>query len=523
MKLNLKSMVKKHFLLLILLLMVLISHYFLLKDGVIPFQFDHGKDSLAVMEMWLSKSPKLIGPWTSIPGLYFGPAWYYLILPAFLLGAWNPLAPVLLMVGLLLLQVYLAYRYLGKEEALMMSTAPTWLMISTSAWNPFPMTLVSLVILILLKKIKAQGSANWQQLFLLAFSASMGCHFSTAFAILFPILIMLSLWRQKIKINLKQLAIMAMAYVLPFLPQIAFELRHNFMEVRAVLNYLQTGGGQAFTLTKIAFLAQNFWSQLKSSAWPDFYFPELSILNQIVAIYSVILILVGLSNWRQGKSQQQSLFSLGFEYLSWLVLPFIAYTFLHFNVWYILALSPLMAMIMADLLRHLKPAWRFSFMFLLCLSLFVKVLYFNFTDKANLAQYSNFLPAKLEAIDIIRKDAAGATFNSYHYAPDVYDFSYQYLYFQQALQGKKLPHDFSYRPGVIDYVVEKPALLDYFTLQQSQDLARYNYYIVEPPAVPSYLEEWWSHIGINPDSLTVIPSRSRLLIYRQNLEYENAN
>lgn len=73
--------------------------------GAIPFSFDHGKDSLAVMHLAVTKSPVLIGPWTSIPGLYFGPTWYYLLAPAYLLGNFHPVAGVVMMVLLILIQV----------------------------------------------------------------------------------------------------------------------------------------------------------------------------------------------------------------------------------------------------------------------------------------------------------------------------------------------------------------------------------------------------------------------------------
>ena len=149
----------QNWLLFLILCFSLLTHYFLLKAGVINFQFDHGKDSLAVMDMWLNKNLKLIGPWTSIPGLYFGPAWYYLLLPAFVIGGWSPVAPVWMMTFLLLLQIYLIYHYFGKEEAIIMATAPLWFSISTSSWNPFPMTFISLIILIVLKKIKEKNDA----------------------------------------------------------------------------------------------------------------------------------------------------------------------------------------------------------------------------------------------------------------------------------------------------------------------------------------------------------------------------
>ena len=56
--------------LIILLLFVLATRAVYILSGVIPFSFDHGKDSLAVMHMLTTKSPALIGPWTSIPACF---------------------------------------------------------------------------------------------------------------------------------------------------------------------------------------------------------------------------------------------------------------------------------------------------------------------------------------------------------------------------------------------------------------------------------------------------------------------
>ena len=81
--------------------------------GVIPFSFDHGKDSMAVLHMIKTSSLKFIGPWTSIPGLFFGPGWYYLLSPAYFISNGHPVSAVLLMFVIGLLIIWLTKKYFG--------------------------------------------------------------------------------------------------------------------------------------------------------------------------------------------------------------------------------------------------------------------------------------------------------------------------------------------------------------------------------------------------------------------------
>lgn len=513
---KIKKYLRENILLVLIFFLVLSSHHFLLKDSVIPFQFDHGKDSLAVMDMWLNKNLKLIGPWTSIPGLYFGPAWYYLILPAFVIGAWNPISPVWLMVFLLLVQVYLAYRYLGKEEAFIMATAPLWLIISTSAWNPFPMTLLSLIILIFLKTIKEKKNASWQQLFLLFFTASLGCHFSTAFAILYPVFIVFSFFINKLKLTFKEICLSIFAYAIPFFPQVLFELTHNFLETKAILAYFKVGEAHSFGLDKIKIVFDGLLGQFKITVLPDFYYPELKFLNNLTFIFFISLIIFAfLKKYKKSHLlKDNQIFKMPKEYLFWLTSTFLIYLFLHYNVWYLLGLAPLMVMIAGDILRFNNKYLKSIFILFLIASLFTKIVYFENNDKDKLSKISNFLPAKVEAINLIRKDAAGLDFNSYQYSPDIYDFSYQYIYFWQALHGEKLPADFSYQPAEVTYVVQKNDLLNYF--DHSSNKAQLNYFIVEPASVSDYQQAWWGKFNLKQEKdLTVLENDSQLKIYKQ--------
>ncbi len=148
---TLKNFIKNHYWLLFLVTLLIATRLPYLIDNTIPFRFDHGKDSLAVMHMWLLRKPKFVGPWTSIPGLYFGAGWYYLLLPFYIVAGGHPVSGVIAMIILQIIVIILAYQYFGKLTATIFTTAPTWFTITQSAWNPFPMALVSLLILIILK------------------------------------------------------------------------------------------------------------------------------------------------------------------------------------------------------------------------------------------------------------------------------------------------------------------------------------------------------------------------------------
>lgn len=63
----------------------------------------------------------------------------------------NPYAGPITMLIISLITIWLAYKYFGVYETIIFSSAPIFIITSTSAANPFPMVLVSLLILICLK------------------------------------------------------------------------------------------------------------------------------------------------------------------------------------------------------------------------------------------------------------------------------------------------------------------------------------------------------------------------------------
>lgn len=515
---NLRLFIRRYALLFLLLAITLLSRYWMLREEVIPFSFDHGKDSLAVMDMWLNRSPKLIGPWTSIPGLFFGPSWYYLLLPFYVLFAGNPVGAVWAMVVLVLLQIILAYKFLGRTEAILITGSAFYMTISTSAWNPFPMALLSLVILIILKQLAFGKELNFRRAFLLASAAALGFHFSTAFAILYPLLIGLSLFHHRIRLRVASIIGLVLGFAWPFVPQAIFELRHDFVESKAIINYVLYGGASEWSLDKIAVVWSNLIQEIRHFIWPNLIFPSffLTVFSNVLLIVLAVHIIAHLH--RRSLLEQRSLRSfllMPFEYVVWILISLLAFSLLHFNVWYIYALAPLFIMILADLLRS-TPKRLSVWVFLLFIAApLVKANYFNHRERADLLNDPRFLPKQLAIIEDLRLRSQGQPFSVYHYANDVYDFSYQYLYFYQALHGQKLPVEFSYRVDTSDYVVQKPALLSFFSSTHpevfwNEEPTRY-FYLTEKPVMQRLLDEWW----------TRVPRREEFMLehhgYSQNL------
>ena len=225
----------------------------------IPFSFDHGRDALAVLDLIKTGTLKFIGPWTSIQGLFFGPGWYYLLAPLYWLLNGSPLAGPLTMQIISLITIGLAYKYFGIYEAIIFASAPIFTIISVSAANPFPMVLIGLLILICLKKPK-RHPLN------LGLLISLGFHFSSALAIFYLLIIPLILLIRKIKLSLTKLII---GLIIPFIPQILFEIKNNFLEVRSLVNYFIAGESQQVTPGKIKIVTSSIMHELGLAVLPD--------------------------------------------------------------------------------------------------------------------------------------------------------------------------------------------------------------------------------------------------------------
>lgn len=481
---------------LFLIALGLLIRIFYLWGNTIPYMFDHARDSIEVMDFLRTGSPPLIGPRASIDGLFFGPGWYYLIAPFYWLGAGHPLSPVGAVLLLYVLEVFLAYKYFGKWPAVMMTLTPGWWWIALSAWNPFPLAFISLAILILLKQSREQQQVSLKQAALLGLLSGFGFHFSTAYAMFYPVIIAIFLWYQKSKWNWRQFLMYAFCFGLPWLPQAAFEIRHDFIEVRAILAYLHTPSAVEFSLVKAfqtigTICSTLFWANMPGSAFFD---QHMSLRTGLGVVFALVFLLLFIRQFFRKKTTSQTPPNLLLESWLFILIPSLAYLFLHFSLWYVVGMYPAGAYIVSHYFSKLHKKYKLALILLYIAGAIFAMGQHFYTNRQVFLTGRNFLPAKLQAVKKVRELSHGQAFASYQFVPEVYDYTYQYLYYWQAEHGWPLPVEFSYAPNQPLYYPQKPELLATFggDVPLPGTKPMYLFYIVEKPEYQNVLDEWWA-------------------------------
>jgi len=108
------------------------------------FLGDEGRDAIIVRRLLVNFDPILIGPGTSIGGMYLGPLYYYLIAPFLFLANFSPVGPSVFVAWVGVATIWLVY-HVGKEwfsekagliASALYAVSPIVIIYSRSSWNP---------------------------------------------------------------------------------------------------------------------------------------------------------------------------------------------------------------------------------------------------------------------------------------------------------------------------------------------------------------------------------------------------
>ncbi len=449
---------------LVLILAVLLRLPYLVNQDF-AFDYDHGRDALAVAHLTKLFKLKFIGPWTSIPGLFFGPLYYYLLAPLSFLSNGHPMSQTMTMFILVMVQVYLAFRYFGFWESMIMAMAPALISLSIGSSNAFPMTLVTWLLLIGLKPVIDKKKVSSLQVFWLGVILSLGFHFSSALAIFLIPAVLIILVKNRVKLNLKQFLLGGLGFGLVFLPQLLFEVKNGFLEVKGVVEYLKHGEKHRLTLNKFSYMLRQIGHELSLASLPNlgwFYVGE-------------ILLALGFF-WMIIKKLK---FKYWFELLIILVVPIVGFSGLHYNPWYVYGLFPVAVVIVSQVIRKSPKIIQRLFLGGLFLSSFLNLRTYYNQSQLNYQKGRVFYKNKIKVIEYIYNQASDKDFSVYTYTPEIYDYAWQYLFFWQGFKGKQLPVEFSYKPGEVAYVKEKRDLLSLF--DQGNKQAEITFLVINLP------------------------------------------
>jgi len=464
---KLKSLKLSYFLkkeLLVLYVIILVGS-FLRLQGVLTnsfaFTYDVGRDMLALWNIaYLHKVP-LIGATTGLSGIFYGPWWYYMLTPFFIIFSGSPqgIALTMSLVGILTIMsgFILGKKIEGSFLALLISSiisvSPVMVFLSSQIWSPNIVPLFVVLVLLVLLKIYLPGKKNKSKYyFLLGLILSLIIDLEIVFGFLISIGIILSvIFTVKRKISIKSIFYFTFGGLIILAPRIFFEIRHQFIMTKSFINFFWSGNsshGVSAVLDTLISRLNILFDQFTSTLAAENKFIGLAILLFIsftfLFLYRKTDVLI--KNFINTSVIVIATFLLGTIFFSHDVWP---HYLVGIPVFYILLFSISLYLLSKKLSNNLVSA------LILLIVVVINLSPVNLIQSLNrplwegdAAVYRN----QLAVIDYIYSDANGRKFKYIVYTPPVHDYTYQYLFKW-------------YGPKKYNYLPSSQANLAYFVLE----------------------------------------------------------
>lgn len=404
-------------------------------SGNYLFLLDQGRDMMAVKQIVFDHKLTLIGPYTSLQGVFQGPIYFYLLAIPTLLLQGNPWGGILLMLIISLAVMAAAFYFINKEfgniaalvTLVLFAVSPEAITAATYIWNPHPMWFIMIIYIFLLyetvKEKRIAQIALWPII-------GLSFHFEMAFGVFLfsATLIYFILFKRKLLKN-RIFWISLLISIIFFFPQIIFELRHDFLMTKSVFRLFQ-GSNQGL-------LAGNENSSFFASLDNNFgvirnnfisaFIPEI----QFSWLLGGISIVIGIYGWLRNKLNNNEKIlatSVGLVLIIIILLslfyPFrLRYWFLTgFQSFYIILTGIFVSKI------YSKNAGKFILLLFLGVILFhsagrIGQLYFYPPNDGGFAK----IKGKIKAIDYIYEHSNNKKFGLNVFTPPVLTDAYDYL------------------------------------------------------------------------------------------------
>ncbi len=430
-----------------------------IKGNNLPFTTDQGRDMIDIRGIAVGHKPRLIGPTTSINGVYLGPFWYYFNLPPFIASGGNPASLLIWQIIWYQLAGLLFFLLLKKDDpslafftSIFFLIMPLGFNTSRYSWNANAMPIfTALFILALYAFGRKQSTARS---FTAGLLAGLAFQIEAAFGIIFfPFsFLCLLVFTRKIKIHFWHLV----GFLVTLSPQGLFEIRHQFPSTKVLL--AEFSGQSAMLGERLSFperisdrlVALTKLIQETSHLPVAYLFPIFGL----VCLLALMFCLRGYLT----KSITQFIL-LNFTFVIFSLLFYLVFP-QALKGWYLLGLSvPLVLLYggsQAALWMTGDRFIRFALMALVSFSFFFTYLaqteYLSVSQTMGTANRSS-LKNSLSDLDWVYQQADGKGFKAYSYLPSIYDYPYQYLYWWYG--AKKYgyqPNDVAYLPNQPEYI-----------------------------------------------------------------------
>lgn len=448
----------------------------------IPFATDQGRDMLALRDIAVGRHVTLIGPTTSINGVFLGPFFYYFNLIPFILGRGDPTAQVIwqiLFYALAGLSFWLANYRTNRIFALILSSmfllCPAFFSISRVAFSAYPMPIFTSFLFIILVSFLEKGDGFKAVLIGLLSGIVLQIEAALGF-IFFPFVLIVFLLN---KSKPKYVSLYFLGFFLTLLFQITFELKHNFIMTHTLIN--EVIGKTAILGEKI-----NLYQTILVH-FEEFYQRLDGILQfPLIGTGLIFALAVIFLSLRCYKNKINSTLRYYFIIaIIFIVLSYVFYLFYHYplKAWFLDGLLVPLLVILAAFFSEIFTVKNFLpkvavtvlllFSFISTLVVQTQVIQNGLSQRSD--DRSN-LRNEMEAVDYVYKETDNQAFKVFSYLPSVYDYPYQYIFWWYGTRK------YGYQPDTISYLPDVPEYIDnnlkYLTKRKSIQGSTYPVFLI---------------------------------------------
>lgn len=424
------------------------------------FAYDQGRDAI-MMERIASGDLTLIGPVTGLDGVYLGPFWYYLLLPAYVIGQGNPVVAALYMklfsVGVILLLYWWGRRAKLPWVGLLAGTiyAVSFQNILFARWlsNPVPLPFFALLGFSLLW-VALERRTWWIFMIVgMIFGASLQLEAANAVWFIPTVgLILIADWfaaKWKTTDISSALTNLSIGGGLTLLPQILFELKNNFLLTNNLIHAFQTTHEVALKdsfVPRIELLLSLYGRGLFArQEWLGIYVVLVTVLVCIVYFRKLVVH----RSWR--------------IVAAWFFVPFFfhsIYTGNHGNFWDYYIIAQHVALVLLFSLTAgivaVSTKWRtivLCFCAFACTGILVANLQ-KWTEMIEPYPQRFSLQQQVDATLWMKTQANGQPYGAWVYTPSAQDDPYRYVFSYVGRQIQAIPEEHVEQQPVIFLVVE---------------------------------------------------------------------
>lgn len=434
---TLKDLFKPH--LLVLYLIICVGAYLRLQGvfaGTFAYTYDVGRDLLAVRDLVDGQKLSLIGPTTGLPGVFYGPWWYLMLAPFFIIFGGNPvgIAFTVAFVGILLIPLsFLLGRKirgdtLGLVMALFVGISAELIAISAQIWNPNIAPIFVLFALFLLYKIYTKTDKPWVY-FLLGIVLLLTFEIEIIFGLFFSTGVVASiLLIRRLRIKLISIAAFAIGALIILSPRILFEVRHGFLMIQSFIKYF-AGGAEG---DRIAGGFTTILLNRLDMFWTEFSY-TIAFGNKIEGLLIFVFAVLGLIFvYKKLNNLEKDFIKTSGIILTVFFLGTLA--FAH-NIWphYLIGLPIIYLLVVSIIVSGLGIIFKKNLIIYILLLVWlggnlpgiIKINSIGNTSwEGNASLYRN----QLAVVDYAFKNANGQKFKYVVYTPPVFDYTYRYLF-----------------------------------------------------------------------------------------------